>query len=56
MKYIHDGGKYSYEYCDYKATEKGNLQRHVKSIHCGVKYSFEYCVYMVTTKSSPQQD
>ena len=26
------------EYCDYKATEKGNLQRHVKYIPDGVKY------------------
>ena len=36
MKSIHDGVKYSCEYCDFKATEKSNLQNHVKSIHDGV--------------------
>ena len=36
VKSIHDGVKYSCEYCDYKATRKDNLQEHVKSIHDGV--------------------
>ena len=43
MKSIHDGVKYSCEYCDCKATEKGSLQKHLKSFHKGVKYSCEYC-------------
>ena len=33
MKFIHEGVKYSCEYCDYKATEKGSLQKHLKSFH-----------------------
>ena len=48
MKSIHDGVKYSCEYCDYKATEKGSLQKHLKSFHKGVKYSCEYCDQKVT--------
>ena len=27
------------KYCAYKATQKDNLQQHVKTIHDGVKYS-----------------
>ena len=37
------------------ATEKGNLQKHVKAIHEGVKYSYEYCDYKAITNSSVQQ-
>ena len=29
---------HSCQHCDYKATEKGNLQQHEKSIHNGVKH------------------
>ena len=43
------------EYCDYNATEKGNLQINVKSIHFGVKYSFEYFVGKAIRKSISQQ-
>ena len=42
MKFIHEGVKYSCESCDYKATEKGSLQKHLKSFHDVVNYSCEY--------------
>ena len=51
---IHDGVKYSCEFCDYKATQKGSLQEHVKSIHNGVKYSCDFCDYKETQKCSLQ--
>ena len=40
---IHDGVKYSFEYCDYKATQNGYLQQNVKSIHYEVQYSCGNC-------------
>ena len=39
------------ERCDFKATEKGNFLRHIKSIHEGVKFSCEQCDYKATQKS-----
>ena len=36
---IHNGVKYTGEYCDYKATRKGNLNIHAQYIHNGVKYT-----------------
>ena len=55
MKFIHDGVKYSCEYCDYKATEKGSLQKHLKSFHDVVKYSCEFSDYKATKKGSLQR-
>ena len=52
MQSIHDGVKHSCEYCDYKATTKGNLQAHVQSVHEEIKYSCESCDYKETTKSN----
>ena len=54
MKSIHDGVKFSCEYCEYKAATKRSLQNHVKSIHDGVKYSCEYCDFKATEKSNLQ--
>ena len=31
MQSVHDGGKHSCEYCDYKETTKGKLQTHMQS-------------------------
>ena len=39
-------------YCDYKATTKRNLKRHVESKHQGVCYSCDYCAYKATTKGN----
>ena len=36
--------------CNYKATQKGDLLRHVKSIHEGVKYPCGQCDYKATQK------
>ena len=43
MKSIHDGVNHSCKFYDYKATQKGSLQQHVKSIHDRIKYSGEFC-------------
>ena len=56
MQSIHDGfKKYSCEFCDYKASQKGNLQQHVQSIHVGVKYSCEFCDYKASQKGHLKQ-
>jgi len=52
---IHKGVKYSCELCDYKATQKGHLQRHRKSVHERVKYSCELCDYKATQKGHLQR-
>ena len=44
--------KYRCEYCDYRASLKSQLTRHVQFIHDGVKYSCEFFYYKATTKSS----
>ena len=36
--------------CDYKAKEKGNLLKHIKSIHEGVKFPCTQCDYKATQK------
>ena len=33
-----EGVKFPCSQCEYKATEKGKLLRHIKSIHEGVKF------------------
>ena len=50
MQSIHDGVIHSCEYCDYKATTKGNLCAHMQSVHEGIKYTCECCDYKATTK------
>ena len=47
-KCVHEGVKFPCEQCDYKATEKGELLRHMKSIHEGVKFTCEQCDYKAT--------
>ena len=44
--------RYICEQCDYKATQKGNLLRHIESIHEGVKCPCEQCDYKATCKES----
>ena len=36
VKSIHNGVKFSCEYCDYNAIEKGSIRKYIKSIHDGV--------------------
>ena len=40
--------------CDYKATLKGSLQRHIKSIHKGETFQCPDCDYKATHKSNIQ--
>merc|ERR1719319_352586 len=55
---IHSKVTYNCELCDYKATQKGNLKRHVqsvhdvvKSVHKGAEHNCELCDYKATQKS-----
>ena len=34
---VHEGIKHECDYCDYKATQKGDLKRHKMSVHIGIK-------------------
>ena len=38
--------------CDYKATCKTSLLKHMKSIHKGVKFPCEQCDYKATRKGN----
>ena len=38
--------------CDYKATRKDNLMRHIKSTHEGFKFSCEQCDYQATKRGN----
>ena len=40
------------EQCDYKATQKGYLLKHVKAIHEGVKFPCEQCDYKAIRKEN----
>ena len=31
------------DHCDYKATERGSLLKHIKSLHEGIKFPCEQC-------------
>ena len=48
----YDAGKFICEHCDYKASQKGTLLRHIKSRHEGVKYPCGQCGYKASTKSN----
>ena len=38
--------------CEHKATQKGDLQRHIKSIHVGQKIPCLQCEYRAAQKTS----
>ena len=40
--------KYDCNQCDYRATKKSSLTRHIKSVHEGVKYDCNKCDYRAT--------
>ena len=44
--------RFSCELCEYKATQKGNLLRHIKSTHEGVKFPCEQCEYKAKYKGN----
>ena len=39
-------------HCEYKATNKGNLNSHVKSVHLGVKWPCKICDFKFTDQSA----
>ena len=41
-------GKYKCSDCDYKASYKSGLQKHIESIHLGIKYPCTLCEYQDT--------
>ena len=44
VKYTnHEGIKYPCNQCEYKASEKGQLQIHIQSQHEGIKYPCDQC-------------
>ena len=43
---VHEGVKYQCNQCDYRATGRGNLQRHIQSKH--FKFSCNQCIYQAT--------
>ena len=45
-----EGASFPCDQCDYEATKKGSLLRHVNSIHKGVKFPCDQCDYKATSK------
>ena len=43
--------KYFCNQCDYEATDKRNLWRHIESQHEGIRYPCNYCDYEATAPS-----
>ena len=48
----HEGVRYSCNYCDYKATQPGNLKTHKSSVHEGLGYACSYCQYIATKQDN----
>ena len=52
---MHEKVKHPCNQCDYKATEKGSLKKHIESVHEKVKYPCHQCEYKATTKGNIQR-
>ena len=63
IKSVHEGVKSAYNKCDYQATDKGNLKKHIvakqghlkihiQSKHEGVKYACNQCDYQATRQDN----
>ena len=50
-----EGQKFQCPHCEYKATQKGNLQNHIKSIHEGQKFQCPHCEYKASQKGHLQR-
>ena len=48
------GIKFPCESCDYLASHKSYIRKHVKSVHEGIKFSCESCDYLASYKSENQ--
>ena len=44
--------RFNCELCDYKATQKRYLLRHIKSKHEGVRFPCDQCDYKATLKEN----
>ena len=49
---MHEGQKFQCPQCEYKASEKGSLKKHIKSIHEGQKFPCPHCEYKAAAKRS----
>ena len=45
---------YPCDQCDYKATQKAHLLRHLKSKHEGIKYPYDQCDSVTAHKPKSQ--
>ena len=52
MKSVHEGQKFPCLQCEFKGTQNGHLQTHIKSVHEGVKFPCSQCEYKATFKTS----
>ena len=52
---FNDEYKYPCDQCNYKATDRSNIRRHIKSVHDRVKYPCNQCSYKATVPGSLQQ-
>jgi len=46
---MHEGIRYSCDWCEYKAAEKYNLKVHVESKHQGIRHSCDVCPFKATS-------
>ena len=44
------GVKYACNHCDFQATQKGSLTKHIQSKHKGTKYVFDQCDFRAIEK------
>ena len=47
---MHSVSKYHCFQCNFKATQKSNLNVHRRSVHEGIKYPCDQCEYKATLK------
>ena len=48
----HEGVRYSFDQCDYFATEAGNLKKHKRYKHEGICYPCDQCDYVANKASN----
>ena len=54
MKSVHEGQQFQCSHCEYKATQKQNLQKHIKSVHEGQTFActLAHCDYKTKWKNT----
>ena len=48
----HEGVKYGCDQCDYQATQRSDLNRHIQTVHEGVRYACVQCDYQATRQGN----